>query len=525
MDRPFRERLGCMACGGSVSPGWKRALVLGTAVAGSAATAAFLGAQSLGGWLRASVPVSPNLEDKRPDGSPFNPNTQSLLRGHHWLDEVSALEVGVDGNGVASVELSSHDRHHTFRLRNVPMAQLVPRLYYTAATPPDAFDALNLLLAEYSRNGLDVPVGAPGDTMAHFETDLTAEAPWTLKGDFEFVANPLYRPLRFAVTNNCLGPGLWEFAATDRAGEIYHAWFELPHDAYLKLVARANGVGVDFVEAALKWKTDPVAPSLDRLRVLGSVLGEGLAIRLQDDGDAGYSSQDSRRKIANGFAMVEDAEALRAPSSRAELIAHDVLLPEFVPPGKYSLAKRRKFDVRFLGRPRSADVRRVVPKTSYRIGTAGAGQNDPEEYIEIGLSLEGYRIVLGNLPLRLLVPQEEFVIHGFGVGILAASEPAERRRFLYEIGPAPSFAYLIDTSGSAPLVRNSHDFGIEQVFIRSRLSRSESYFEITVTSFERIVDLVRYRVPIPQALEPELRRRAERYVSPLFLTYQDDNVR
>src|SRR5205823_1295369 len=146
-----------------------------------------------------------------------------------------------------------------FRLEHVPLQYLVPRLHYRPHSPPDEFDAFNLLLAEYARNSIAMPMGEPGENAAHFETDLPETRPWTLKGDFQFVANPEVRPLRFSVINNCLTPGLWELAASDRAGEIYHAWFDFQPELYAKLVAEVNGVDRAFAAAAVKWRTVPVA--------------------------------------------------------------------------------------------------------------------------------------------------------------------------------------------------------------------------------------------------------------------------
>ena len=38
---------------------------------------------------------------------------------------------------------------------------ILPRLFYEPAAPPDAFDAYNLMMAEFSRNSVSVPFGAP----------------------------------------------------------------------------------------------------------------------------------------------------------------------------------------------------------------------------------------------------------------------------------------------------------------------------------------------------------------------------
>jgi hypothetical protein len=471
------------------------------------------------------VRVEPNLEDRLPDGSPFNPSTQSFLRGHHWLDRVDTLEIKVDSKRRGFLRLRSPDGQHQFEVRNLPLDQLVPRLHYRAASPPDAFDAFNLMMAEYSRNGLSVPKGDPGDTMAHFQTSLAAERPWKLNGDYQFEPLPDLRPIRTGVINNCLAPGLWELNATDRAGEIYHSWFRFPEGSYIRLTAATNRLDDDFVFNALQWRTEPVPSDLDRLRKKGEFLGN-VAIEVLTDADSiGYSSQDSRRKVAGGFAMVGEQGAIRRASRRSDLTSLPARFPDFVEPGKYSLEARREFDLSFLARPLGAEVRRATPLTSYDFLASDKSRTD-ERYLEVVLHLGEYRLVLGNLPAALLVPQEEFVIHGFGVGILSAADLAERRKFLIEEGPAPSFAYLLREHEGKMSAVNSHDLGVEQVFIRSHsLREEEPWWEITVASFERIVDIIKYRVEIPRTLHEELRDIALGYISPVYLSYQDDNLR
>ncbi len=189
-----------------------------------------------------SVPVSQSLEDVTSDGSLYTPSTQSFLRGEHWLETVEELEILTDDDGFANIRFHSPGSDHTLEITNFRLEYLAPRLNYPAANPPDAFDAFNLMLAEYSRNSMSVPTGKPGDATAHFETSLAEDAPWRLAGDYQFSPNPFVKPIRVGVINNCLAPGLWELNASDRSGEIYHAWFDMPEALYTDLVARANGL-------------------------------------------------------------------------------------------------------------------------------------------------------------------------------------------------------------------------------------------------------------------------------------------
>lgn len=465
----------------------------------------------------AVVPLALDQEDRNEDGSLYTPNTQTFMRGHHWLDKVPQIELFADRAERGRLVMEADGEH--LSVENIALDQLVPRLHYPPASPPDEFDAMNLLLAEYSRNGLTFANGSPGDTGPHFETSLTHEIPWTLTGPYQFKPDGLVRPLRISVINNCLNPGLWELSANDRAGEIYHSWFNFPADAYTSLVARVNGLEPEFVASALQWRTEAVAAHLERLRTVKTELGE-TPVSLAPDGPIGFSSQGSRRKIGKRFAQVGTTE-LRTPTSRMELVTEPVHLVNFVPPGKYALNDRRVFDLRFLGTPQRATVREVTPLTRYRwLEQAEPGAS---RSVEIEIDLGTVRLVIGNLPLALLVPEEDYVMNGFGVGVLEDGTPAERRSMLLDQSPAPSFAYLLDADGAQ--IFNSHERGVEQIFIRSHAHEPTPYWEITVTSFERVIDLVRYRVEIPAPLRDVAREAADQYISPIYFTYTDDNIR
>ena len=102
--------------------------------------------------------------------------------------------------------------------------------------------------------------------------------------------------------------------------------------------------------------------------------------------------------------------------------------------------------------------------------------------------------------MPLLVQEEDFVINGFGVGILSPNEFAERRELLVRSGHHPVYAYLLDDRKGKGEALNSHEYGIEQVFIRAYPYLENPFWEVTVTSYERIVDLVKYRIAMPEAL-------------------------
>ena len=475
------------------------------------------------GVRQADIQLRPALEDIGPDGALYTPETQSILRGEHWLEQVEGMDLAVTDGAEGTFVLQDPDRRHHLSLEGIPLDLLVPRLHYPPANPPDAFDAFNLMLAEFARNSLHVPFGRPEDAMAHFESDLDGAAPWTLAGDFRFDPNPFFRPLRFSVINNCLAPGLWELSALDRAGELYHAWFDMPLDLYYPLTAQTNDLPESFVVAALTWSTQPVAADLDRLRRIRQSLG---AVPLAAvDGSAGFSTQDARRKLAKGLVKVERRGRLTTPLKLAHFRDHPAHMADFVPPGKYSASQRKRFDLSFLFAPRQAVLALVEPLTDYRWTRPREPVPSDAEYLEIRLVLEDVQLILGNLPLALLVQQEDFAIHGPGVGILPAAEPAERRALLLERGPRPSFAYLLEERGGQWMALNAHERGIEQVFLRCHPFAPRPYLRVIVTSFERIANLVEYRLPLPPALQERARAYSRAYISPLFATYRDDNLR
>ncbi len=476
-----------------------------------------------------SLPLLIDQEDTTPDGTSYTPATQSFLRGHHMLEQATEVQLCLSTDDIAEFHFAippeaDEEQHHFFSLHHVPLRLLSPRLHYKPATPPDAFDAFNLMMAEFSRNGISIPVGTPDDDMCHFETSFDDSSPWTLVGDYRFVPRPSFRPLRVSLANNCLGPGLWEIAATDRAGELYHGWTTLPDDIYYAVAARANGLDKAFVQKALSWRNEPVPLRLDRLRRADSSYGR-VTVRMID-GPAGFSSPGSRRKLQKGYAKAEANGALVDVRRLSDFIRYPVHMSAFVAPGKYSSSHRQRFDLAFLQTITAAVVSSVTPLTCYN-GSKDQAQRPPSDdlYIDIVLEGDGMTIILGNLPFRLLVPQEDYVLHGFGVGILAAADYAERRNLLIEKGHAPSYAYVSRSIDGVDHALNSHLTGLEQIYIRALPFARTPHWQITLTSFERIVDVAKFEIDIPESLIKPARHAAADYVSPIYFTYRDDNLR
>lgn len=479
------------------------------------------------------IEVRPTQENRTADKKLYTPSTQSLLREHSWMDGAKQVELSLNGDSglelKMSVERGDGGAPKTLSLHNLPAEFMVPRLHYQPASPPDEFDSLNLMLAEFSRNGVSVPRGTEGDTMAHYVTNLTDSVPWELRGDYDFLPNPDYCPLRFSVINNCLRPGLWELNASDRTGEIYHSWFDMPEQTYYGLVGDVNGVSPEFAKKSLEWREGvPFPMDLDRLRTREESIGAVAVTRI--NAPISFSSQDSRRKLHKSYVLVDNTEGTRAPPKQLDdILQHPVHMSSFEEPGIYFEDRRREFDFAFLAKPLGVEVSRVRPLTSYRWRKEKPGKPkmaDAYDYVEINVDLGGgKRLIVGNLPLELLVRQDDFAIHGFGVGILEASTLAERRQFLIDKGPCPSFAYLVETNGDGSMsALNSHAFGIEQIYLRSHPDGAKPHWELTITSFERIVDLVKYEIAIPASLRDAQVRHSDVYTPPVFFTYQDDNV-
>ena len=190
------------------------------------------------------------------------------------------------------------------------------------------------------------------------------------------------------------------------------------------------------------------------------------------------------------------------PERLGELTTGVCRMSNFIAPGKYSWTERKAFDLRFLGNPERAEVSRVKPLTNYQWRDGDGDHGD--DYLELRLQLGDFVIVVGNLPMQLLVPQQDFAVHGFGVGVLSSDGIAERRKYLIEDGPAPSYAYLCRETNGSLVALNSHEYGIEQIFIRTHSDDARPWWEVTVSSYERIVDIVKYRVDMLGAVEMTL---------------------
>ncbi|MEM6927514.1 MAG: hypothetical protein AAF602_11335 [Myxococcota bacterium] len=465
----------------------------------------YLIALALGGCEAPAPPLSATLQrtldrENAVDGRPLTSSTQSLNRYRSVLrdlDEVSLhvderLHVRLHGDGIGTVEVSGIDP-----------AFLTPVLPYAHGPRTDAFDRANLFLAEFARSGVSVAYQAHNRLVGVFHDDgqVFEDVAEYRVVDGQLQPVPRVRPRRLTLVNNCLQTGLWEISAADSVGEMFHAWLTVPDPIAVDLVRRVNGLddGDAVLTEALAYREDlgPVAMDLDRLRRRGRLLQSGPTQLANDKAIGGYSTQDSRRKVQRGFFRVERPGAgTFAPQWQRELAAGDRFrLHAFVPPGVYVAddPQRVPFDPGWS----RAEIRRVEPLTAY------PGQRPvvaPLGTIELTLHhRDGRRgIVVGNVPVDLLVTQEDFAVPAFGAGVHRPAELVERRLLRTTEGPRPSFAYLFDRQSGTVL--NNHEAGIEQVFLRPFVRDDGVWLRVTLVAYERIVDLLELEV----ALEAEV---------------------
>jgi hypothetical protein len=383
------------------------------------------------------------------------------------------------------------------------------------------------MLAEYSRNGIELALEDHNEAYGYFTSRglFNDEEEYSF-ADGKVTPNAGARPKRMSLVNNCLFPGLWELNASDSVGEMYHAWLSLPEPSYFRLLRAVNRVDASDEElhAALGYVKElpRTLLDLDRLRDKGKSYGTLAATVNLDKAIASYSTQDSRRKVQRKFYRIERFGKPLDATKLADLRAGDLFqFHSFTPPGIYS--QKTPHTVAWEPIWRTVDVAEVTPKTRY---LAPSPHGYPLGAIELTLrSEDGKRaLVIGNLPVDLLVFQEDYDIPGFGVGVLRASEPIEKRYLFLKEGPAPVYAYSAFTDGAQLLVANNHEQGLEQIYLRPVRRGNDVVLRITLVAYERIVDLLELEVKLPDELAKKIIRASEHYQRPLWRSFSDSNL-
>lgn len=489
-------------------------------------------ALSVVAWLAiryAEVNVIKLDQEDRKNDAILTPSTQSINRYVSVLRELDQVNVKVDATDQSlSLVLHGDGSMNKVFVDGLKFSHLFPILPYPHDRHPDDFDLANLMLAEYARNGVELSYQERNDKLAVFHaTHNMFSGDEYQVGAGQIAANARVRPVRLSVTNNCLKPGLWEISAVDSVGEMHHGWFRFSWGTYADTLRKVNAIEISNrdLSKALKFRKDlnRVEARLDRLRVAGETVLDGRAVVNGAKKVGGYSSQDSRRKVQRGFFRIFRNGREMTPGLFSDLQPGDLFqMHKFVPPGIYSADKVEA--VRYDSAWDHVVVRQVTPLTQYAGGTPSL---DPAGYAEIMLMKNGdsEAIVAGNVPLSLLVIQEDYSIPAFGAGVLPSSELVERRFLRISEGPRPHFAYQMrkDEAGRWMLV-NNHVSGYEQIYLRPVEKGGRLYLRITVVSYERIVDLLEVEVALDGWLEKAIREASSRYMPPLYYVYKDGNV-
>ncbi len=487
-----------------------------------------------------NIPMRLNMEQRDAKGSAINPSTQSVNRYSSALEELTRIPkitLAPDATKF-SMQIASEDGAKVVNFENVDFYQMVPVLpYKTAAGGLDAFDKANLMLAEFGRNGLAFSYH-PKNTAIGYFNDLpkpfftaTGEEDYGMK-DGAIAPNKLARPKRFSIINNCLKAGLWELSAIDAVGEMYHAWFNMPKATYAQMIRRANGIDTPDGEiiGALKYRSDisGAVADLGRLRAEGPALFAGKARVVSTKGIGSYSTQESRQKSQNkyyevtrGFQLFGATNSVPAKTF-ADLEVGDIFSTRrFVNPGVYSADEKKT--IPFDPFWEDVEVRSVQPLTKYRDGKPAAAG---EEFVEISVYAKDRqrRIVMGNIPVSLLVEQEDYLLPSFGVGVNPPWEFAERRYLRLKDGPVPHFAYQMARQGDQWRLENNHEGGIEQLAVRPFIKGNRTFLRVTFVAYERILDLLELEVEVTGPLAEKLRNSTANYKPPLYRVYEDINL-
>ncbi|MEX2962318.1 hypothetical protein [Microbulbifer sp. TYP-18] len=466
-------------------------------------------------------------------GNVINPSTQSLNRYYSVLRDMERIDIEFsEKTKRLSMAIRSEDtdaENKKIYLSHIDARFLTPLLPYHHDVQIDSFDKANLMLAEYARNGIQLSYQQNNTLFGYFNAQegLFSKA----DGEYDYhngliQPKPDLRPTRFSVTNNCLKPGLWELNATDSVGEMYHGWFDFPKDTYYHMIRSINGIEISDISLymTLRYQKDisDVPLQLDKLRTKQESLLTVKPTVVLDKPIAGYSTQDSRRKVQKGYFKVYRDDYQLKTKYVSELKEGDIFqVKRFVAPGVYSGTESE--EIPFGDDWNLAEINSVFPKTSYTEENNFKNENG---YIEIFLYKgDGDRgIVVGNIPVDLLVAQEDYGISAFGVGIFPPMESIERRYLRYHQGPVPHYAYEVQKKDGKWALVNNHETGYEQVFLRPFERDGEWYLRVNIVSYERIVDLVELELPITGSLKNRIINATDSYVPPLFRVYEDINI-
>lgn len=471
--------------------------------------------------------ISLDKEQEVAENKVLTSSTQSLNRYHSVLRDFKEANLSYEPKS-KTITLQLSQNEEQLKAQKIEGRFLVPLLPYKHESQINDFDKANLTLAEFARNGVNLSFQEENTKFGYFNSSpglFNDEAEFEFDGT-KIIPNKNVRPKRFSVINNCLNPGLWELSASDAVGEMFHSWIKLPKEEYFQIVKNENNITNpveelhSFINNSDEFKQIPA--EIDRLRSVKNTLFESVA-QLNAAKELGaYSSQDSRRKVQRGFYKIVRNEEVMEAKTFGDLQSGDVFsLYSFKNPGVYNQSEPNliKYDPDWS----KAVFREVKPMTTY------GGDHDGFSkfgYLEIELfsSDEKRSIIASNIPIQLLAFGEDYRIPAFGAGVLDASEPIERRYLRFEKGPYPHFAYLLSKENEQSYLINNHTTGYEQIYFRPLLEHENLFLKMTLVSYERIVDLVEFKIPVEGQLKEKILQASKEFKKPIHEVYQDSNI-
>ena len=479
--------------------------------------------------LKISSPLALDQEQQLSPQKALNSGTQSINRYKSMLRDFSNINLEyLPSSKTLELSLEKPSSQEKVDFHQIDLDYLVPLLPYTHASLLDDFDKANLLLAEFARNGINLSYQETNDHYGYFNA---TDSLFNHDGEYLFdgtqiLPNPGVRPKRMSVVNNCLQAGLWEINASDAVGEMYHGWFSIPEEKYFELLQQHHELENSAQELQAFFQAnalDGIPVHLDRLRQRKKLLLESTAQVAVSKRLGGYSSQDSRRKVQRGFyKIMREGTEFQCDSFGQLQISDTFQLYSFIPPGIYN--QETPFRIPYDPHWSKVALYEVAPLTTYGHDHS---QFSDQGYLEIVLhhAERPEALIVGNVPIQLLVYSEDYKIPAFGAGVLTSSERIERRHLRLQQGPAPYYAYLVqDPDQPHPKLINNHHRGYEQIYLRPFQRQQQHFLRFTLVSYERIVDLMEFEIPLKGDLISRIQEANQAYQPPLYEVYTDDNT-
>ncbi|MEA2708265.1 MAG: hypothetical protein QOF78_866 [Phycisphaerales bacterium] len=287
------------------------------------------------------------------------------------------------------------------------------------------------------------------------------------------------------IANNCLKKGLWEIGLDkkDEQGNwvtTCHAWFEFPKDEYERLFDEVNtGKDPNVRPHADYPELNGLPVAMDALR---SVKNEVALAKIDTNLDKAIEAlPEQTRKL----------KLIVAPQAKtyADWVApanQPVTTAKFSEPGFYINADPVKFDLTWLAKPATAELR----------DAKSASANTDLEEIEIKFE-NGNRLVLASselakLPARSEPPKTEKdvlkVTFGIGTPEIYADAPERLAEFQH---PANNYLLLLDAAGKHV---DNHKAGIDRVFA---WRDAKDNLHLYLVGYERIMFVGHLTMPLP----------------------------